>query len=1067
MVIMLEFGQSAGKEPNLILCLEYGSPSTTGAPSIYVLEERKRVWVIDDGSKTTRDCLRYSLFCNEFITSLACNRLKSFDGDEMNIHLAQSIPARNELKRIANVKYQIIAAKDSNPIIGCVQDAVSGVYMLSQEKKIKGDIVANILATTNSDTQYEIDFDKYYTGLEVFSHIIPSGISIKKSNLVVKNGKIISGVLDKSSVSTQKNSIIHYIWDKYGPTETQDFIDNTQRLVLQYLYNKGYTIGFGDCVIQDEILKQIKTMINSKVLEMKNKITMYENNKENYNFNILESQMAQELGIMQSNIGKMIMDTIDMSNNFYPTIKSKAKGSSDNYSQITGCIGQVFVGDGRIEKKVKGRTIPCYHRDDDTPEARGFIANNLMDGMSITEVFFQSIAGRSSLIDTALKTADTGYVQRKIVKCLEDLIVKYDGHIKGPKENIVQFVYGDNGYDQIKQTNVKLNIITMNNKDVRNNYTFTDSELKKVKGKYSSSDNEKYYKQLIKFRNELRNISFEFTNNYAYVEDTFMSIVNFNRIISEYSNDKENNEIEPSYIIDTIESIINDDDNRIFIKNRGQNRLLQEDELRHKYIYKAILYEYLAPKKIIYEYGLSKKEFDNMVEDIRTSYARGLVEPGEMVGVIAGQSLGEPTSQMTLDSKHHAGAGGDMSQATTGVPRIKELLNYSKSIKTPQMLIHFDEKYRTSRKTVNNIASYLKYITIGEMIDNAEIIYDKFDKSGLSKQLEDDKCSNPFFINNDKVDIKQLPFVFRLELNLAKMMDKETSLLDIKTKFISYWYRYLSNTKNIRKKSLKEIIGLIDKLGIYSNNDNVIHIRFKILDYSVSTLISFLKVILNTITLKGLDNIENLTIKKSKMAIYDKEGDSNVFDEYKVITSGINIESLGLIKGIDFSRCRINDVKEAYKYYGIEAARQVLIDELNIGWKSGGANVNMTHILLLADFMAHIGEIISIDRHGLNKVDVDIFTKATFEKTMEYFTNSCLYNESDKLKTVSSRIVTGRCIPGGTGAFDIILDTEKIKNSEYIDDDSGRTTFIPLEKEALFEDIINMDTGAMDFLVPV
>ena len=101
--------------------------------------------------------------------------------------------------------------------------------------------------------------------------------------------------------------------------------------------------------------------------------------------------MAQELGIMQSNIGKMIMDTIDMSNNFYPTIKSKAKGSSDNYSQITGCIGQVFVGDGRIEKKVKGRTIPCYHRDDDTPEARGFIANNLMDGMSITEVFFQSI----------------------------------------------------------------------------------------------------------------------------------------------------------------------------------------------------------------------------------------------------------------------------------------------------------------------------------------------------------------------------------------------------------------------------------------------------------------------------------------------------------------------------------------------------------------------------------------------------------------------------------------------------------------------------------------------------
>ena len=191
-----------------------------------------------------------------------------FDGDEMNIHLAQSIQARNELARIADVKYQIIGAKDSNPIIGCKQDAISGAYMLSVDNMIPYNIAANILCNTTSITKRNLVKGEPVNGKELFSYIIPDGINSvdpsKKFQII--NGELIEGTLNKSQLSTKKNSIIHYIWDKYGPNYTQQFIDSTQRLVLNYLLNKGLSVGFKDCLVSNEMMKQIDEIIHTKIL---------------------------------------------------------------------------------------------------------------------------------------------------------------------------------------------------------------------------------------------------------------------------------------------------------------------------------------------------------------------------------------------------------------------------------------------------------------------------------------------------------------------------------------------------------------------------------------------------------------------------------------------------------------------------------------------------------------------------------------------------------------------------------------------------------------------------------
>ena len=442
-----------------------------------------------------------------------------------------------------------------------------------------------------------------------------------------------------------------------------------------------------------------------------------------------------------------------------------------------------------------------------------------------------------------------------------------------------------------------------------------------------------------------------------------------------------------------------------------------------------------------------------------------------MVGVIAAQSVGEPTSQMNLDSKHSAGKGGGGTGALRGVPRITELLGYSKNIKTPQMIIYFDKEIHEDRSKVNRINSFFKHLTIGELIESAEIFYQVEGNNEFDALIEGDNTTNPYYINNQKVDLKNMPFVFRLKMNIEKMLDKETTILDLKTKVMAYWYNTTQNTKSMRKNE-KEIFSRINRLAILGSSDSskdyIIHIRFSMSSFNYTILTDFMKLVLNQIPLKGVNNILDTNLTQERNILFDEDGNDKIIREHVIVTSGINMKDLKSFKGIDFERTICNDVLTTYKLYGVEAARNLLLYELRSTFNAGGSdNINYNHLALLVDFMTHTGDITSIDRHGLTKLDIDPMSKASFEKTMEHFINAAVFNESDKLKSVSSKIMVGQVIPGGTGAFDISLDTEKLINSEYITDETGgRSQFVSLVSEPILEDIVKYGISETDFFIP-
>lgn len=1005
-----------------------------------------------------------------------------FDGDEMNIHLAQSIQAINELARIANVKYNIISPKDSNPIIGCVQDPLVGAYVLTNlDYKIDYNTICNILCSTTSKDKYNIPKGKNLSGHELFSYIIPSGInSIRKTDgnvtFQIKDGNFIKGVLDKSSLGTKGNSIIHFVWDKYGPELTRNFIDDSQRLVLEFLMYNGLTIGFKDCIMEKELTDKFFKIVKNKLLESKHYITKMENDVNEISLDIIENSITGELGAISANIGNNLMKYLNNSNNFYKCLKSGSKGSPNNLFQIMGIWGQNNIMGARFKKNVEQRTIPYFHRNDDTPEARGFIFNNYVTGLNGHEFFFHTASGREGLITGAIKTAETGYIQRRLVKALEDMSVRYDGTVRNANDLIIQYTYGENGINQLTQTSVKLNLVTYNNEMMNKNFGFTSKQISKLeknlKVKNVSKFNSEYINKMIKYRDELRRIQRISTLDYKTIIDKYMIPVNLNRLTDEYRQDKLlKYDLEPEYIIKKINSIVSNLNNKLIIYTKDTSKLFKSDEEGFKYLFKISLYEYLSPVRCIYEYNLTKDKFDMLISEIENSYIKSIVEPGEMVGVIAAQSIGEPTSQMSLDSKHSAGKGGNDTGALTGVPRIKEILGYSKNMKTPQMTVYFNEDISEDKSKVNRISSYFKHLTISELIDSAEILFKLEGNNELDKIIKNDNTINPIFINNMKVDIKNLPFIFRFKMNLEKMMDKETTLLDIKTRFMKYWYN-ANSLKKTMKKTEKEIFTRINRLAILgssdTNKEQIIHIRFSMSSFDYTILTDFLKIVINTIPLKGVKNITNSILSQERNVVFDKEGNEKITKENIAITSGINIEDFKNFKGIDKSRTRCNDIVTTYRLYGIEAARNIILFELNNTFNEGGSNgVNYNHLSLLVDFMTHSGDITSIDRHGMNKLDTDPLSKASFEKTMEHFVNAAIFNESDKLKSVSSKIMIGQVIPGGTGSFSLKLDTEKLVNSEYTTDETGgRSDFISLNAEPLLTDILKYGINETNFFIP-
>lgn len=980
---------------------------------------------------------------------------------EMNIFICQSIQTRIELEEIADVKKQIITPSKSVTIYGMVQDGLIGAYNLTDDRtSINWRDAMNIMSYTSFDDFSKLNKDKNYTGAELFSMIIPSKVTMKIGDVEIKEGELIKGKITNAVIGAKKkNNLLQYIWDEYGEDATRNFIDNCQRLVNNFNLWNGFTVGIRDAHVDSTSKKVIEDYIENIINKIDVDITNIENNPNYMDVKTFERKVFTDLNVIRDDVSKIAMNSVSKDNNFSIMINSGAKGSANNLGQMAGCVGlQVFEGD-LMQKMYYNRTLCYFHENDDRAKSRGLCYNSYMDGLRYSEFCYHTKAGRAGMIEGVVKTSESGYTQRKLIKTMEDVMIKYDGTARIANNQIIQHVYGGNGADTTIQYEYKINMIEMDNEKLSNIFKFTKEELKDFND-FSTKDNDAFYNTVKNMRDNVRKNFVKAKLNYITMNNAYMLPVNITRILSSMikPGKNKNNKLSPKYIIQQIEDLLS-------IKRTPLIRIPDStvntsskyaiiDDYDAKTMLRIALYDALNPKIVNQKYGLSKETFDSIIKEIEVNFNDNIVEPGEMIGIIAAQSLGEAVTQMTLNAFHHSGIAS-LTHSTMGVPRINELISATKNPKTPQMFIYLNDANKESREMAHKIGAYLEKTTMGHIRGKFDVYYDPYPKAP-DGFMEQDGITEPYYSkkltrNSCQASVDNLPWLFRIEIDKEKMLDKDISLIDIKTKFCLWWDRRHVNTK--KKKDKVSVLRKITSFAMLSNTDNdpqpIIHIRFNVKDldkienkkstkgtpnFNRKTLIDFIDMI-DKFKLKGIENIEAVNTIVKERHIDATDGDSMEIGEEQVIyTSGVNLKDIRYLTGVNPYRTYSDDVMEMFTTFGIEFARNRLIGEFMKAYENAGnSGLNPQHIAILVDIMCYGGTVISADRHGMKKANIDPLTKASFEKSVEVLISAAVFSDIDRMQGVSSRLYIGSVFKGGTGYCDLALDTKMIQNSEYVE----------------------------------
>jgi len=405
-----------------------------------------------------------------------------FDGDEMNLHLIQGEEAKAEAEILMKVQENILSPRFGGIIIGGLHDHISGCFLLTyKEKTFLKEVASEILSTF----QYKGPFPKIQTvngkevvyGRDIFSVLLPKDLNLEYkakscfncdvctapkcphgAYVIIKNGVLKQGITDENSIGSFKGRIVERIIREHGSDAGREFIDNVTRLGIAVVTKIGFTTAIDDEDIPDEARRQIEDGLKKAQNKIKNLVRAYENNElEALPGRSLEETVEMEImrvtGRARDMAGEIAGKYLGLDNSAVIMAKSGARGSMLNLSQMSGCVGQQAVRGERISRGYKHRTLPHFRKGDLGASAKGFVASCYKSGLNPTEYFFHSMGGREGLVDTAVRTSRSGYMQRRLVNALEDLKVESDGTVRHTGGEIIQFMYGEDGVDPARSTN--------------------------------------------------------------------------------------------------------------------------------------------------------------------------------------------------------------------------------------------------------------------------------------------------------------------------------------------------------------------------------------------------------------------------------------------------------------------------------------------------------------------------------------------------------------------------------------------------------------------------------------
>jgi len=980
-----------------------------------------------------------------------------FDGDEMNLHVPQSLETAAEISEICAVPRQIVSPQSNKPVMGIVQDTLCGIRKFTRRDCfIPREMMMNLLMWIPRwdgivPEPAILKPVPLWTGKQMMSLILPqinmigfhsthpdnenTDISPGDTKVIIEDGHLLAGILCKKTVGSSAGGLIHVIFMEHGPFVCRDFFNDTQTVVNYWLLQHGFSVGIGDTVADKQTMEKINDTIAAAKEGVRKIIIQARENRlsclpgmtlrESF-----EAEVNKVLNRARDSSGTSAQRSLKEQNNVKQMVVAGSKGSFINISQMTACVGQQNVELRRIPFGFRHRTLPHFTKDDYGPESRGFVENSYLRGLTPQEFFFHAMGGREGLIDTAVKTAETGYIQRRLVKAMEDVMVRYDGTVRNAGSDVLQFCYGEDGMDASALERQNLESLRWSDAEFIRRYRIDVTDPKMSLS--ASALQAELYEQLVVDSAVQEALDAEFEqlrqDRTLLRQEIFTDgqagralPVNIRRLIWDaqriFRLDPRNpSDLSPGRIMKDVSDLLQR------LGNSGMNAA-QKDALL---LFSILIRSTLSVRRVLEEFYLTSAAFEWLLGEVETRFAGALVNPGEMVGTIAAQSIGEPATQMTLNTFHLAGVG---SNVTSGVPRLKEILNLAKNIKTPSLTVHLRSEWAQSPVVAKQVQVQLEHTLLRNIAARSEIFYDPDPRATIIPE-DVDFVTAYYELPDEDVDPKRLsPWLLRIELDRARMLDKQLTMAEVAARISDEFDRdlqVLANDDNAEHLVIRcrivnddETMRMDDAGG---SNDIVM------LEEDV-----FLKRIeanmLNSVSLRGLEGIRRCFICEQKTTFINPRGEFQIGAEWSIETEGVNLRSVMGHEMVDHRRVFSNNVLEVYEVLGVEAARLAIMSEIRRVIESAGSAVNPRHLAILCDVMSNRGTLMGITRHGINRADTSALMRCSFEETVEILLEAAANGETDRCRGVAENVMLGQLAPLGTGSFTLIVDEDKLKDA--------------------------------------
>ncbi|KAJ3840604.1 RNA polymerase I largest subunit [Lentinula raphanica] len=1061
-----------------------------------------------------------------------CNSYNAdFDGDEMNIHFPQNEVARAEAEMIANTDNQYLVPTSGNPLRGLIQDhVVAGVWMTSQgaffsreeyfqllygalkpeEEGIDGhrlvtlppaiwkprplwtgkQIISTVLKNITPDNMEGINL---HAGTKVPGHLW--GSDSKEDQVVFMDGELLSGVLDKAAFGASEFGIVHSVYELYGADVAGRLLGILSRLFTKFLQHRAFTCRMDDLMLTSEgDRKRTEILVEGKNLGTKGaienfpslsnlpsdevpealKALLQEVLRDDNKMAGLDMTVKGGLSKLTTSIEKAVMPSGLLRrfphNHMQAMTLSGAKGSAVNARQISCALGQQELEGRRVPVMVSGKTLPSFKPFETKAIAGGYVASRFLTGVKPQEFYFHCMAGREGLIDTAVKTSRSGYLQRCLIKHLEGIRVHYDNTVRGSDFSVYQFQYGGDSLDVTKQKHIRqFEFIARNEKSFVNKLRPKD-----ILPFAAGDDATTYMKKVIKHKPAKR-----------HGMDPCLALYNPAR-----------------YLGSTSEAFA--------------DALKQYTKKNPDKLIKGDFEEKWSSRKS----PLNSGSFRMLMH---VKYMRSLVEPGEAVGLLASQGVGEPSTQMTLNTFHFAGHGA--ANVTLGIPRLREIvMTASQKPKTPSMNMRI--RPGTLQEDIDVFCKRASKLTLSQLVESVTVT-EQLQAEGDSRRMQYTVHINLFPREEYEAEHDVEPdeilsaFAVKYPLMLKKEMTIEMKKLDedLKSQIAQLGKgkkqrgdrgepvaadddneEDTGNAKGRnddegseigdgdaddekRARQKKEQATYDDdseeeeeEIGAYNDDEleaeladdaedegleheakgakqksqsfqNRVKFVGNLFQRNFSQAVSFdftenqctfqIDLASDMPKLLFVGIIERTcrsTIVREIPGITDcfqikEEGKKGEDPVVKLTTNGSNFRGLWeFMADTDESilyddEIYSNDIYAILKTYGVEMAREAILREMSGVFGIYKIQVDRRHLELIADYMTFEGGYKPFNRKGIS-TNPSPLLKASYETTAAFLSDATLYGDYDDLSTPSGNIVLGRPNHTGTGVFDVRMPTK-------------------------------------------